>query len=228
MLFQRIRVVMIDPQQLFRDGLRLWFLGQDTLTLVGEAPDAHGGYRVIDEQRPDVVLVERVLPDVDGFTATRVILERHTAARVVILTTSDSAEHVAKAFREGASGYVLKRQSGQELAHALRTVGTGEKYLPPGLGNLDHTTGDASEDNILGSLTRREREIFEHIIRGLPNRLIAARLRISIKTVETHREHINRKVGAHCTADLVRLAARHGLFGHEPIGTYEPTDEGAL
>jgi len=216
MNFERlVRVVLIDAHPLFRDGLGVWFHEHDPFALVGEAGTAREGYEVIARETPDLVLTEIALPDIDGLTATREIRARHPEVGIIVLTGSERVDHVVRAFREGANGYVSKKQSGQELITAMSAVLQGEKYIAPSLSDF-LAAMTPGKRGLLDTLTPREREIFDLIIlERLSNRGIASRLAISIKTVETHREHINHKVGAHNTADLVRWAARNGLLDRD-------------
>jgi DNA-binding NarL/FixJ family response regulator len=132
---------------------------------------------------------------------------------VLILTMHASEDLAAHTFAAGASGFALKSQDATAVLHAIRTVGQGSRYLAPSLPPrlLERPRG-VSPPRGMGELSPREREVFNLIIQGQSNRTIAERLSISIKTVEAHRAGINRKLDAHSTADLVRVAARHGLL----------------
>jgi DNA-binding NarL/FixJ family response regulator len=220
------KVVLIDEQTLFRDALREWFQHRLPFVLVGDASDARAGYEMIQKERPDLVLMDGALSNPDGFSATREILSHCKSIRIIILSIAEYPEQALRAVRDGASGYFSKKQSGEELIAAMQAVLDGERYFAAGLPNFAPSTVELEEQARLVTLTPREREIFSLVICGVPNRLIAPKLGISIKTVETHREHINRKMGAHCTADLVRFAARNGLLGVAHPEQPEPRPQG--
>ncbi|MCK6552784.1 response regulator transcription factor [Myxococcota bacterium] len=189
------------------------------IEIVGEAASARDAYTVIEETKPDVVIIDVSLPGNDGFAATREILRRVPTCKILVLTMHANEDYAAQALSAGASGYALKDQATDDVVNAIRAVARNETYFAP------RFSVDALVDYIqqrarrggekrtpLDELTTREQEIFNLAVRGFSNEGIAGELGISVKTVETHRARINRKLNVHCTGDLVRLAARHGLI----------------
>jgi DNA-binding NarL/FixJ family response regulator len=174
------------------------------------------------------VVADLMLKDTDGVSVARELTRRGVAARIMILTMHTNALFVRDAFDAGVQGYALKEQPLTEIVEAMRLSAGGERYLSPRLGPppIPRARGTINERAQAGidQLSRREREIFGRIIQGLSSRDIAQSLCISLKTVETHRSHINRKLGVHSPAELIRLAALKGLLagqanGKEPSAT---------
>ncbi len=204
-----LRIALIDDHQIFREGLRALLRGHPDLAVVAEGADARDLYPLLESAAPNVAVVDLSLRGSSGFVATEEIVRRSPQCKVLVLTMHGSEDYAARAFAAGASGYALKEQGAAEVIEAIRTVAAGRRYLAP---SIPPSVMDAgSQGHTLDALTSREREIFDLILQARSNRDIATYLCISIKTVETHRAAINRKLGAHSTADLVRLAARLGL-----------------
>jgi DNA-binding NarL/FixJ family response regulator len=205
-----LRIAILDDHVIFRDGLGALLRAHPDLAVVAEAGEARQIYPLIEATSPQVVVVDIALPGSSGINATQEIVRRWPQCRVLVLTMYADAEHVTRAFAAGATGYALKDQGAAEVVEAIRAVGGGRRYVAPAVppGALQ----GAGLRTSLEELTVREREVFDLILQSRSNRDIAAYLHISIKTVETHRAAINRKLGAHSTADLVRIAARLGLI----------------
>jgi DNA-binding NarL/FixJ family response regulator len=201
-----VRIALLDDHLLFREGLRALILAQPDLTVVAEGSEARELYALLDEAAPDVAVIDLALPGSSGISATQAVARRWPACRVLVLTMHASADHVTRAFAAGATGYAIKEQGAQEVLDAIRRVAGGERYVAPSIPESFLAGTGAGTD--LATLTPREREIFDLILASRSNRDIADYLGLSIKTVETHRAAINRKLGAHSTADLVRLAVR--------------------
>jgi two-component system response regulator NreC len=212
------RLVLIDDHPLLREGLRRVLSAQPDLEVVGEAASAREGYAVVDAVRPDVALVDLALPGTDGVAATRELRRRQPRCRVLILSMHVDEALAVQALSAGANGYATKDQPADAVIEAVHMVGRGETYLSPRLSReaiLDHLRPRRHAPpaaDPLAELSAREREIFGLAVRGFSNEGIAGELVISVKTVETHRAHINKKLGVHSTAELVRFAARHGLL----------------
>lgn len=212
-LANELRLALIDDHNVFREALRTLLETHPGLRVVGEADDARRGYSIVDETKPDVVLLDILLPGTDGVAAAREILRRQPGTRVLILSAYAHHDRVREALAAGISGWAGKDQSAQELLDAIRSVAAGKIYIAPRLeAALAGSNGSVAAGQPLQPLSPREREIFDLIIRGFSNEAIAKELSISAKTVETHRAHINKKLEVHSTADLVRYAARHGLL----------------
>ncbi|MEU2072311.1 response regulator transcription factor [Streptomyces anulatus] len=193
-----VRVVIVDDDQLVRMALRLVIDGEPDLTVVAEAADGNAGIRVVDEQRPDVVLMDVRMPGLDGLGATRELLTRPTPPRVLMLTTFDSDDLVLGALRAGALGFVLKDTPPQRILDAVRTVADGSPALSPTAtarviaaatgpesGHARDSTRRAARERLL-ALTQRERETARAIADGLGNLEISQELHISVATVKAH------------------------------------------
>jgi DNA-binding NarL/FixJ family response regulator len=211
-----MRLALIDDQQVFRDGLRSLLLGHADLEVVGEASDARQAFAMVADTRPDVVVLEVSLPGLDGIAASRELVQRTPGVRPLILSRHRGEDFVARALAAGALGYACKAQPATEVLEAIRAVGRGESYLPPGLSRfvLDDLLRRRrrAPDGPLGHLSAREREVFTLLVRDLNNDDIARQLCISVKTVQTHRARILKKLHLHSIVQLVRFAAVHDLL----------------
>jgi DNA-binding NarL/FixJ family response regulator len=213
-----MRIVLVDDHALFRASLKTLLAAEPGLEVIGEAGDAREAYRVVESLKPDLVLLDIGLPGVNGVSTTRELTRRDPRCRILVLTQHSSEDFVAQALSAGALGYALKHQTPREIVDAIHAVGRGDRYLSPRLqrGAVDELLrlkqrargGEGPTD----ALSVREREIFDLLVRGYSNGDIAAQLCISVKTVETHRAHVLKKLGAHSMVELLRFAARHGLL----------------
>jgi two-component system response regulator NreC len=215
----RLRVALIDDHLLFRQGLRAILAAQPGLEVVVEAASTEG--LALDASRADVAIVDIMLRKTSGAAAVREIAQKAPPCRVLVLTAHADEALLAEAFAAGAAGLALKDQDASEVVAAVHAVAAGARYLPPALNGRpvplvpqvpQAPQAQPARPIAVRRLSVREREIFDLIVAGCSNREIAERLQISVKTVEAHRVNINRKLDAHSTADLVRLAARHGLM----------------
>jgi DNA-binding NarL/FixJ family response regulator len=215
-LRQPIRLLVLDDHVLFRDGLRSLLAQEPSLRVTAEAGTVAEAIQAVSQDPPDVALVDLSLPDVSGMAAIAELKRIAKNLRVLVLSAHDREEYIAQAFDAGAAGYVLKEQSAQELVGAVEMVVRGQPYVSPRVsrflldGYISARRGDAPRSP-LARLTPRERTVFEMLARGQTNAEIAAELEISIKTVETHRARLLRKLGLRSLAELVRFAVRHGL-----------------
>ena len=215
---ETISVLVVDDHHLFREGLRTVLASEPDVRISGEASTGREAFEMVDSLKPDVVTLDVTLPDGDGIQTTREILRRQPSTRVLMLTMHGSHYYVAQALAAGAKGYALKEQKPEEIVEALRTVARGEIYVAPQLPQeLAATTapvrGRANPASTpLDTLSPRERDVFDLIVRGYTNASMAESLKLSVKTIETHRTHINRKLKVHSTGELIRLAALHGLI----------------
>jgi DNA-binding NarL/FixJ family response regulator len=209
-----MRVVLVDDHGLFRASLALWLARHD-VTVVGEAAEATAAYPIVDATQPDVVVVDLHLPGSDGIAAVRELVRRCRQQRVLVLTMRSDARFAALALSAGACGYALKADEPEELRRALDAVMAGERYVAPSLqretARLMSLRKQPFDSGLVGDLSAREREVFDLLARGFDARSVAAQLCISIKTVDTHRTRIMRKLGVHSTAALILFAVRHDL-----------------
>lgn len=219
-----VRVVLVDDQELFREGVAVILDAQPDVEVVGQAADGAHGVRLVDDLAPDVVLMDVRMPELDGVEATRLIFSpervaaRERPVRVVVLTTFDLDDRAAQAIRYGASGFLLKDATPAQLHHAIRTVHTGNAVLgPQELSALLDGTFRARRTPPpgLATLTEREREVLAAVARGLSNAEIAAQVFASESTVKSHVGAILRKLDLRDRVQIVVLAHEHGLVGPE-------------
>jgi two-component system response regulator NreC len=210
----KTQIALVDDHPLFRQGLRSLIERQEDLIVVGEADDARQAYELAEAKRPDVIVVDMNLPGVDGITATRELCQRVPEGKVLILSMYEDQNMVSRALAAGASGYAIKSQSPDLVLEAIRSVARGERYLAPSVASAASIAPGNGDDSggPLATLSRREREVFHLLVRGFSNQRAAKELCISIKTVETHRTHIHRKLGIHSVAELIRFAAKNNLL----------------
>jgi DNA-binding NarL/FixJ family response regulator len=217
---QEIGVLLVDDQELFREGVRVIVDAQEGMRVVGAAGDGLEAVRLVDEVRPDVVLMDIRMPDMDGVEATRQIFAPERAAkrtqpvRVIVLTTFNLDDRAATAIRYGASGFLLKDTTPAMLRDAIRTVHTGNAVLAPAdlatLLDAQFRTQGAPPP-AYETLTEKERQVFAAVARGLSNTEIAAQIYASESTVKTHVGAILRKLALRDRVQIVVFAHQHGL-----------------
>jgi DNA-binding NarL/FixJ family response regulator len=209
-----LSVVLVDDHALCRAGMALW-LARNEVTVIGEASDATEAYPLVDRLQPDLVIADLHLPGSDGIAMVRELLRRRRQQRVLVLTMRADARFAALALRAGAAGYALKADDPDELRRALAAVAAGERYLAPRLASettrLLALRRNGFDNSLIGDLSAREREVFDLLARGFEARAVATQLCISVKTVDTHRTRIMRKLGVHSSAALILFAVRHDL-----------------
>jgi DNA-binding NarL/FixJ family response regulator len=215
-----MRIILVDDHQSFRESLRLALSQHDDITVLADAATGREACALVEKHQPDLAVLDLTLPDTDGISLVRELRRRGFSTPVLILTMHQTPLFVRDALEAGAHGYALKEQPLSEVIEAMRAVSNGVRYLPPSVGALPDGPGrKGASFGGLESLSRREREIFALVVQGRASTEIARLLSISLKTVETHRSHINRKLGVHSGAELVRLAAVAGLLGVSPNGS---------
>ncbi|MDA0171958.1 response regulator transcription factor [Solirubrobacter taibaiensis] len=205
-----IRIVLADDQALIRGGLKALIDATDGMEVVGEAADGEQAVRVVEETKPDIVLMDVRMPVMDGLEATR----RITEARVIVLTTFEIDEYVFESLRAGASGFLLKEEEPTEILRAITVVAAGESLLSPSVTRRvveTFVSGPAIDLPALDELTDREREIVALAGTGLSNQEIADKLVISPATARTHVSRAMLKLGARDRAQLVVFAYESGL-----------------
>lgn len=212
---KRATVVLADDHQVVREGLRLLLEAQPALSVVGEASDGLDAADLVERLKPDVLVVDLVMPGLGGLDVAREVKRRSPKTRIVILSMHSSDSFVLEALKNGASAYVLKDSSAAELVQAIKTVLAGRRYLSPPLSQkaIDDYVKRAqgTEAGLYETLTTREREVLHLAAEGLGNPAIGERLGISPRTAETHRAHVMEKLGLQNTAALVLYALHRGL-----------------
>ena len=209
-----LRIALVDDHEVFRQGLRA-LLEKHSHHVVWEAECARDAIEAAAREEADVVLMDLSMPGNSGIEATREILRHNPEARLLILTMHGGEEHVVQAFLAGATGFALKTQKFEEILEAIRATFAGKLYLAPTIPrrSLDeYNRRIRSHASGLDALSPRERQVFELVVQNQSNRQIAQALKISVKTVETHRLAVNKKLGMHSAAELVRFAALSGLL----------------
>ena len=199
-----IRLVIVDDHPLVRDGLRARLEAVPRIEVVGEAGNGTEALLLAGRQAPDLMLVDIGMKDMNGIQLTEELGQRHPSISVLILSMYDNAEYVAGAVRAGARGYVLKDAGSQEIIAAIEAVAAGGSYYSAPL------TRALVEPPPVDSLTGREREVLIQVARGLDNKTIARRLNISVRTVETHRLSLRRKLGIDSAVGLAKYAIKRG------------------
>ena len=210
-----LTIVLIDHHPVWRLGLRNALSRDATLSVVGEASNAKEGRALVGTIQPSVVVTEAIVPDGDGIAMAAEMERAWQAVRALIVTAQTQSFFFARARRAGISGYALKTQPVDQIVDAVKAVGRGETYVAPELSDtsLPASPGPPSATQTpFDDLSKREREIFALILSGARNEAMARVLQISVKTVETHRSHINRKLNVHSTGELIRVSAIHGLL----------------
>jgi len=209
-----VTVMLADDHAVVRDGLRALLEGGHDLEVIGVAGNGREAVAEAQRLRPDVVIMDIAMPELDGVEATRRIVERCPETRVLILSMYLSAEHIHRALQAGAQGYVLKESAGEEVVEAIRALRAGKRYLSHRITEtvIDDYLRDGSNLSPLDSLSLRERDVLQLVVEGRTNALIAQSLSLSPKTVETYRARIMKKLKVHDTVELVKFAMRHGLI----------------
>lgn len=207
-----IRVLVVDDHAILRDGICSLLERQEGLNVVGEAGNGREALARVEELRPDIVLMDVAMPEMDGLEATRRIKSAYPEIKVLILTQHDNQEYINPLLQAGASGYVLKRSGGREVVTAIRQVYEHGVFLEPDVARqVLHNFSHAADRAETPSLTEREQEVLQLAVEGKSNKDIARRLFISPKTVSVHRTNIMAKLGVHNSAELVRYAIQHNL-----------------
>lgn len=208
-----IRVALVDDHAMIREGLRSLLEKSGFIEVVGEAATGAECLTMLEAWRPEVVVMDISMPELNGIETTREITRQWPGVRVVILSVHSTTEHVYQAFAAGAMGYVLKESIGKELFKAIRAAHGARRYLSE---KIEATGGEqflpsVAQKSPLESLSRRERQVLQLVVEGHASVEIAARLVLSAKTVETYRSRLMQKLGVHDITALVKFAIQHGL-----------------
>lgn len=202
---QPIRVALVDDHELVRDGLRGLLAAMPQLEVVGEASSGAEALILVGQLRPDLLLVDIGMKDMTGLQLTEILCRQYPGMQILILSMYDHAEYVTSSIRAGARGYVLKDAASREIVAAIDAIAAGGTYYSADL--LEKTVSPPAADD---ELTPREREVLQMLAQGLSNKAIARVLEISVRTVETHRLSIRRKLGVDTPAGLVKYALERG------------------
>lgn len=212
----KTKLLLVDDHEIVRAGLRMLFLAEPDMEIVGEASSGEEALRAVEELSPDVVIMDVSMPGMTGIEATRRIKASHPEIAVLALTMYEGEQYFFQMLEAGASGYVPKRAAADDLVSAIRVVRQGNVFLYPSMAKLLVSDflqrADTDEAAAKTPLTPREREVLTYIAEGYTNREIAEALVISIKTVDRHRENIMNKLDLHNRVALVKYAIEKGLI----------------
>ena len=211
---RKIRLLLVDDHPLVREGIRSCLHPHKQLEIVGEAADGREALIKAKELNPDIVLMDINLPRTNGLEATHLLRQEAPQTKVLILTVHNNKEYVLQIVQAGARGYVLKDTSPEELVQAIEQVNRGEAFFSPDVAHFvlnDYVTSSGRRKSGEEELSDREREVLALIAEGYSNKSIASNLGLSVRTVETHRARIMRKLNIHSTAGLTKFAISQGM-----------------
>lgn len=215
-LIRKTTIVLADDHRIVREGLRVLLEAERDFSVVGDAGDGLTAIRLVDSLKPDVLLLDLMMPGLNGQEVARKVHKCSLQTRVVVLSMHSSEPYVMEALRNGAAGYVLKDASGADLIHAVREVIAGRRYLSP---PLSERAIDAYQEKAktvawerYDMLTTRERETLQLVAEGHTNNEIASRLGIGSRTAETHRTNLMRKLQLRTQTDLIKYAIERGII----------------
>jgi DNA-binding NarL/FixJ family response regulator len=206
-----IRVLLADDHALLREGLRSLLAAHPGISVVAAVGDGREALRRTEELKPDVLVMDVSMPGLNGIEAAHIIRGRYPQTQIVMLSMHSSTEHVFRALRAGALGYVLKESAATEVIAAVQTVHAGQRYLSPVLRDAAATADTAQRAGPLESLSVRERQVLQLVVEGKSSAEIARIVHLSPKTVETYRSRLMKKLGVPDVPSLVKFAIQHGL-----------------
>lgn len=207
-----IRVLLADDHGMVRRGLAMILATDTTMELAGEARNGNEVLELVEELKPDIVVMDISMPEINGIECTRMLAESSPQTKVIVLSMHRDPVYVREALRVGARGYLLKDDSEESLLSAVRNVSKGNAFLSPAIADVIVTDFRKHVSNPLDLLSAREREVLYLIAEGLTNKEVAKKLGLSVYTVESHRSRVMEKLNLQSSVDLVRFAIRHGLI----------------
>ncbi|MBV9744740.1 MAG: response regulator transcription factor [Acidobacteriia bacterium] len=209
----RIRILLADDHAVVRQGFKMILEAQPDMEIVGEAGNGREAVDLTEKLKPDVVVMDVAMPELNGIEATRRVAETVPHARVIALSMHKDSVYVREVLRAGARGYLLKDSIAGDLVFAVRAVARGEGYLSPAVSNAVLDDYRRHVTNPIDLLTSREREVLQMLAEGKTNKEIATLLNLSVYTVDAHRGRIMEKLNLHSINELVLFAVRNGLIG---------------
>jgi DNA-binding NarL/FixJ family response regulator len=215
---EKIKIILVDDHQLVRDGIKALLTGIQDIAIIGEASDSEELFRELDNIIPDLLIMDISLPGISGIEITKKICNEYPGINVLILSMYNNEEFIFNALKAGARGYLPKNTSREELLEAIYSINRGEEFFGDSISKImlksyvkRATDEDNPADKTYAILTSREIEILKLYVEGLINKEISDKLDISIRTVETHKNHIMRKLGLKTTVELVKFAIRNKI-----------------
>jgi DNA-binding NarL/FixJ family response regulator len=216
---KKLRLLIVDDHAVVREGLRSLLRDPSRFDIVGEAADGVAALTAVDRLHPDVVVMDVSLPAMNGIQLTKRLKQLYPDIKVVALTVHEEGGYLRSLIEAGASGYVLKRSAASELLRAIEAVAGGGTYLDAAIaGQLASTLGPRRIAPASATLSEREREVVRHVAHGFSNKEIAAKLDVSVKTVETYRFRATEKLGLNSRAELLRYAIDQGWLAGAAVG----------
>jgi two-component system response regulator NreC len=209
---KRIRILLADDHAVVRQGFKMILGAQTDMEIVGEAGNGRDATQLAEELRPDVIVMDVAMPELNGIEATRRLAASVPHTRVIALSMHKDSVYVREMLRAGARGYLLKDAPAGDLISAVRAVASGESYLSPAVSNAVLDDYRRHVTNPIDLLTSREREVLQMLAEGKTNKEIAVILNLSVYTVDAHRGRIMEKLNLHSINELVRFAVRNGLI----------------
>jgi DNA-binding NarL/FixJ family response regulator len=210
----KLKVLLVDDHAIVREGLRSLIVAESDMEVIGQAENGRTALRLVGELGPDVVIMDIAMPDLNGMEATRQVVRAHPEVKVIALSMHADKRFVSGMLEAGAAGYLLKDSAFEELARAVRAVHSGQTYISPAVAGLvvEGYLGTGSESGRPAArLSPREREVLQLVAEGVNTKQIAARLGVSVKTIETHRRQVMEKLEVRSVAELTKYAIREGL-----------------
>jgi DNA-binding NarL/FixJ family response regulator len=210
-----IEILIVDDHKIVREGLRTLIEKNEGMNVIAEAADGITAINLAQELRPHVVIMDISMPGLNGIEATRKILSHNPTVKVITLSMHDNEQFVIESLKVGATGYLLKDCAFTELTQAIREVATGKKYLCSKVNEyiinnyIAHSMGEVK--SVFGLLTGREREVLQLTSEGHSTKMIAAKLAVSTKTIETYRLQLMEKLNLHSIAELTKYAIKNGI-----------------
>ncbi len=211
-----IKVFLADDHLVVRDGLRALLEVDKNIDVIGDAANGREAVRMVQELSPDIVVMDISMPELNGIEATEQILENCSKTKVIILSMHSSREHILRAMRAGAQGYLLKESAGQEVGKAVNAVYSGKRYLSQRITEVviddySHLKKGRMEQSPLDNLSAREKEVLQLVVEGKSSAAIAKIIYLSPKTVETYRSRLMQKLGIRDIPGLVKFSIKHGI-----------------
>lgn len=209
---KKIRILLADDHAVVRQGFGRILASHDDMEVIGEAGNGREAVQLAEELKPDVVVMDVSMPELNGIEATRRLMKAAPRTRVLALSMHKDSVYVREILRAGAQGFLLKDASDDDLITAVRAVGQGQGYISPSVSEAVLSDYRRHVSDPIDLLTSREREVLQLIAEGKTNKEIAATLNLSIYTVDAHRGRIMEKLNLHSTGEIVRFAMRNGLI----------------
>jgi two-component system, NarL family, response regulator NreC len=205
------KILLADDHTIVRQGLKLIISSHADLAVIGEAANGREVLELVEKLKPDVILMDVAMPELNGVEATRRVHEISPRTKVLVLSMHKEAVYVREILKAGARGYILKDAIDTELISAIQSVARGDGYISPAISGTLLSDYRQNITNALDLLSSREREVLQLIAEGKTNKEVATRLNLSVYTVDSHRGKIMEKLNLHSTGELVRFAVKQGL-----------------